>query len=154
MEMLIVSLLKNFPVSNFAVETQVVFLSRLSYLIAFKSACLLQNFTGCLETLLWALSNMHDIPVWTLIRSSCISILSVKITFAPTFNLISFTEPPLFVWFWLLWAAWIFANAYFQLSGICYIIWSLSSPGKSFKTASFLFIAGSFSAYMCMASYG
>ena len=42
--------------------------------------------------------------------------LTVKITFAPVFNLSNFAKPPAFVYF-KFWAACIVANGYLELSG-------------------------------------
>ena len=74
--------------------------------------------------------------------------LTVNITYAPIINLSNFAKPSFFVYFWFR-VAWVVANGCLQLSGIfssAYIAYS--SPDKSFRTASFFFIAGSFFAYI------
>ena len=46
------------------------------------------------------------IPVWELIRPSCLSILTANIIFAKVFSLHNFVKPPVFICFWF-WAGWI-----------------------------------------------
>ena len=81
-----------------------------------------------------------------MVRRSCISKLFVNITHAPVFNLSNFAKPPLLCLF-------IFYPEQPELlpMGICnYLEFCQRSllckakQGKSFRTVSFLFIAGSF----------